>query len=713
MTEHDELRDPPRLLEDATSDEGLRALLEEARELSPPALPVEIRARVGESLRARAASSRPLATRGPWLALAAGLALAAIALLAWLGREPEAHTPALPPIVGDTDAAVPADAGLDASIDAGPVEPREHVPWLEVNGNGCGLDVRVSLVELDDDVASVAIVLEEVEPMGLSEGMHARCSGTLVRELDARLFREAAAIPSSLVLPLSLGAPELTCGRTYAISACVRDGLGRLAPGRHAMADVRSTRNIDENRFVGRIETPSGPARASDLAPRHVVTGFFFQTTPAWTTPGPVTPTFVEAPVRRITEHARGGENRETTIELDDGRSISVHAQTRVWVSGAAPHWVEAAALAPGDTVLLRAPDEAMGHGGLGLRDRGVTEAHVRAVHTIDHATSAAVPHRWPVHWSLDVGFPHTYFVDGLLVHDDGATEEGSSAHTVAAPSPREPIRAMPEPSWECSLSSELVVEDLPPGVASVAIVYAPHRGRGGTRTALDCEDGMVGTELPRSLLESIPPSPDGARRLSVQVPGWDAEGGDWHAMPDDVDGPLPTPRSVECSSPYDVIACARGSDGALARLPGGEGRWALTGPACFARGTEVTTREGARTIESLRTGELVTSRDPESGEVREVHVRALIPRGTRPIRALELEGGRVLRTTDEHPLFDPRARAFRQARTIVAGDHLLDAEGHEVEVLRVAPAASAPVYDLSVDGPHTFFAEGVLAHNY
>jgi hypothetical protein len=712
MTEHDELRDPPRLLEDATSDEDLRVLLEEARELSPPALPIEIRARVGEALRMRA-PSRPLATRGPWLALAAGLALAAIALLVWLGREPETHTPALPPIVGDTDAAVPADAGLDAPIDAGPIEPREHVPWLEVNGNGCGLDVRVSLVELDDDVVSVAIVLEEVEPDDLATGLDASCSGSLVRELDARLFREAAAIPSSLTLPLSFGAPELTCGRTYAISACVRDGLGRLAPRRDAMADVRSTRNIDENRFVGEIETPSGPARASDLAPGHVVTGFFFQTTPAWTTPGPVTPTFVDAPVRRITERSREGENRETTIELEAGRSISLHADTRVWVAGAANDWVVASRLAPGDTVLVRAPDEADLVGGLPPSPRGVVEARVRAVHTVDHAAAAEVPHRWPALWTLDVGFPHTYFVDGLLVHDDGATEEGSSAHTVAAPRPHEPIRAMPEPSWDCSLSSELVVETLTPDVASVAIVYAPHRGRDGARRTIDCEDGPVGTELPRSLLESIPPSPDGARRLSVQVPGWDEAGQDWHAVSDDVDASRPTPRSVECSSAYDVLACVRGSDGTLARLPGGEGRWALTGPACFARGTEVTTREGARTIESLRVGEHVTSRDPETGEVREVEVRALVPRGTRPIRALELEGGRVLRTTDEHPLFDPRVRAFRQARTIVAGDHLLDAEGHEVEVLRVGPAVGAPVYDLSVEAPHTFFAEGVLAHNY
>jgi intein/homing endonuclease len=107
-----------------------------------------------------------------------------------------------------------------------------------------------------------------------------------------------------------------------------------------------------------------------------------------------------------------------------------------------------------------------------------------------------------------------------------------------------------------------------------------------------------------------------------------------------------------------------------------------------------------------------VTSRDPETCEVREVRVRALIPRGTRPIRAIELEDGRVLRVTDEHPLFDPRARAFREARAIAAGDHLLGAEGCEVKVLRVVLATSAPVYDLAVEGPHTFFAEGVLAHN-
>jgi hypothetical protein len=686
--EDDELRDPPRLLEDPAAHEALRALARDARELTPPALPSEIHTRVRETLRARSTPSR-----APWLALAAGLALAAAALLAWLGRD-HGTRPALPPIVGDTDAALSRDGGLDAAIDAGPIEPRERVPWVEVSGNGCGLDMRVSLTELEDDVRSVALVIDELDAVEQQEWRQADCHGTIARELDAELFRRAEEVPTQLVLPLTLGAPHVVCGRTYAVSVCLRDALGRLAPGRHARADVRSTRDLEESRFVGRVETPSGPTQLGELGPRHVVTSFFFQTSPPWTTPGPHTPTFVEAAVRRIAERTEPS-GVEVAIDLEGGKSVSVHGATRVWVSG---RWTPAAAVVAGDVVLVR-------------EGAGVREARVAAMQTIDHADTSAAP--WLVQWTLDVGYPHTYFVDGLLVHDDGAQEEGATSFTTATPSPREPIRAMPEPSWDCSLSSELVLEADAPVPASVAIVYAPHRGRSGARRALGCADGTIGAELPASLLGSIPPSPDGTRRLSVQTPGWDEEGRDWHALAEDVDASRPTPRSVECSSSYDVIACVRGTDGALTALPGAEGRWTLTGPACFARGTEITTPEGARPIETLRVGERVTSRDPETGEVREVEVRALVPRGTRPIRALELEGGRVLHVTDEHPLFDARTRAFREARALVAGDALLDADGHEVAIVRVTPAGSAPVYDLSVEAPHTFFAEGALAHNY
>jgi hypothetical protein len=697
MTERDELRDPPRLLDDATSDDGLRLLLEEARELAPPALPVEVRARVGQALRTRVATSRPSATRGPWLALAAGLALAAIALLVWLGREPEASTPALPPIVGDTDAAVPADAGLDASIDAGPIMGRRGVPEIEVRGNGCGLDVRVPLVELDEDVASVDIVLDEgglVDPLGVTysdEPPHCAGTGRLLRRLDAQLFREAAAIPVPLLLSLSVAEPEVTCGHTYAISACARDALGGLAASRPAA--VARTDDVEANFHVGRIDTPSGPTHVSELQPRHLVTGLLVRSTS-----NGMTLTLVDSPVRRMAER-RWGTIDETTIELETGRAIILHAQTRVWAAGPAARWVEARRLVRGDAVLVRTLENAEADGR--LTSQGVVEVDVRAVRTLDHASPSGYARSFLSYWSIDVGFPHTYFVDGLLVHDDGAREEGSVAHAVAALSPREPVRAMPESGYDCSLWTELVVEALAPETQSIAIVFAPHRGRAGVRGPVDCEGGVVGAELPRSLLESVPASPGGARRLLVQLPGEEAVLGSSGRLP------------IECGAAYDVIACERRAGGSLARVHGGEGRWVRAASACFARGTEVTTREGARPIESLRTGEHVTSRDPESGEVREVRVRALIPRGTRPIRALELEGGRVLHTTDEHPLFDPRARAFRQAHTFVAGDHLLDAEGREVEILRIAPAASAPVYDLSVEGPHTFFAEGVLAHNY
>ncbi|MFO0710785.1 MAG: Hint domain-containing protein [Sandaracinus sp.] len=704
----DEPADPRRLADEADAPPSLRALLEARDELTPPPLPDAVRSDTRHALITATQSEREPASL-PWRFAAVAFAMAAIALLAWLVRSDETPGPALPPLVGETDAALPLEPTHDASSpdastsDAGPPEPREDVPWLEIHGNGCGLDVRLSLSELDDDVTSVALVLDEVSAAPERGLVDTDCEGTIVRELDAELFRRAASVPSELSLPLSLGAPEVRCGGTYTVTVCLRDELGRLATTRPPSAQPVRTRDAEENRFVGRIETPSGPASPSDLIVGHVVTGFFFRTSPPWTTPGPRTPSFVEARVLRavsIPSEHDAESNRETTLELDGARAISVPADTRVATSQRG--YVPASTIAIGEAVLVL--------------DRGEVHARrVQEVSTIDHAASAAEPHPWPVHRMLDVSFPDAYFVDGLLVHDVGVEDEPEPPSLVPVSWTGEPIRAMPEPSWDCSLSSELVVESLPETARAIAIVYAPHRGRGGARRALSCDEHL-GLELPRALLDVIPPGPDGARVLSARVPGWDDEMDEWYAVPardDDVEVPRPTPASVRCDSAYDVLACVRAADGSLTSLPGAEGRWTRTGPACFARGTEITTARGLAAIETLTARDHVTSRDPRTGEVREVRVHALIPRGNRAIRAITLASGHVLRVTDEHPLLDAETSVFRVAESFVVGDRLLDVEGHPIEIVAIARAGSTTVFDLSVDAPHTFVAEGVVVHNY
>ena len=119
-----------------------------------------------------------------------------------------------------------------------------------------------------------------------------------------------------------------------------------------------------------------------------------------------------------------------------------------------------------------------------------------------------------------------------------------------------------------------------------------------------------------------------------------------------------------------------------------------------------MTTLTGKLSSQQLKIGPAVT------GEPRVAHVLRRVSRGLRPVLKVTLENGDELRLTAEHPLYLPRAGTFRVAGELRPGDHLLARDG-EPRLTSITPDGETEVWELSVDAPDTYFAAGVLAHNY
>lgn len=142
---------------------------------------------------------------------------------------------------------------------------------------------------------------------------------------------------------------------------------------------------------------------------------------------------------------------------------------------------------------------------------------------------------------------------------------------------------------------------------------------------------------------------------------------------------------------------------------------WGCAPPGmCFAAGTRVATPRGPVRIEDIRVGDTVWAWSLERGEA--VARRVLqVHRGTTDRLLAVRFGERVLRTTPAHPVWDAVTGDWRPAGQLEGAEALAWVPGAEAK--RVAWSGTdalpgEPVWNLSVDGEQTFFAEGVLVHN-
>ncbi|MEU7030421.1 RICIN domain-containing protein [Streptomyces sp. NPDC046275] len=144
-----------------------------------------------------------------------------------------------------------------------------------------------------------------------------------------------------------------------------------------------------------------------------------------------------------------------------------------------------------------------------------------------------------------------------------------------------------------------------------------------------------------------------------------------------------------------------------------------------FPGHTQVLMADGShRAISQVRTGDLVKAVDPATGEPRTERVTATFRHDTERLIDITVDGGGTLASTAGHKFF-VADRGWRTVAELRTGDRLRTPDGRVRTVTALRERAGLPattVYDLTVDGPHTFFvrtsggrggqAQDVLVHN-
>jgi RHS repeat-associated protein len=177
------------------------------------------------------------------------------------------------------------------------------------------------------------------------------------------------------------------------------------------------------------------------------------------------------------------------------------------------------------------------------------------------------------------------------------------------------------------------------------------------------------------------------------------------------------------------ALGCVGGLAGeALGAVLGRSLGWVFRGPAddimrgacranSFTGETPVLMADGTeKPISEVRIGDSVLASDPATGRTQGQTVTDVITgEGRKELIDLEVDGQPVT-ATDNHLFYVTDRQAWVTAEEVKVGDHLREPDGQTATVtshrLRVVP--SATVYNLTVDGMHTFYAgrEPVLVHN-
>lgn len=134
-------------------------------------------------------------------------------------------------------------------------------------------------------------------------------------------------------------------------------------------------------------------------------------------------------------------------------------------------------------------------------------------------------------------------------------------------------------------------------------------------------------------------------------------------------------------------------------------------GGGCFPAGTEVATPGGNADIERLVPGDAVVSVTDKGTIIQSVVRKVFLTRS--PLLTVKTDFG-TLRTTAEHPVLLANG-GFLPAGQLAAGERILLKRGGELMAATVRgkwTEEEEEVFNLEVDEPHTFIADGFVVHN-
>jgi predicted phage tail protein len=133
-------------------------------------------------------------------------------------------------------------------------------------------------------------------------------------------------------------------------------------------------------------------------------------------------------------------------------------------------------------------------------------------------------------------------------------------------------------------------------------------------------------------------------------------------------------------------------------------------GGGCFPGHTLITTPEGERLISSLTEGDTITAFD-DAGQLHPAKVLAVHVHENEAVTRYHIWGGTTLDATPNHWVLN-QFNAFAEIGTLGSDDCLVDRNGHLRPIVSSESLGIDTVYNLTVEGFHTFIASGICVHN-